>query len=115
MIEELPFFPDRPAFTYQVPLDGVVYGLLFEYSEPRASWYVTMTTAAGVVVYRRQRLTPGADLGRALSGLAPPGRLSCVGADPYARDELSIVYVPEGFDLTTLEEAAAADFQVRLA
>lgn len=103
-LQELPFFPDLPAFEYQITLDSAQYTLIFEYSDERESWYLSMEDAAGARLYTRQRLTPGADMSRTLVPNGPPGILSCVGADPYGRDELVIVYLPEA-DLSILSPA----------
>lgn len=94
MIQELPFFPELPFFSYEITLDGQQYTIGYTYRDQRQSWYVSITAIDGAPLLQGQRLTPGANItSRILTG-GPPGILTALGADPYARDEVRVYYIP---------------------
>ena len=107
-VETLAIESNRPSYVQTIPLDGVQYRLQFDFSAQRASWYLTLSQIDGTVLFRRKRLTPGSDLTRTVIANGPPGVLTCVGEDPYDRDELLVIYIPEA-DLVKVQPT---DFKV---
>lgn len=96
MAERLPFFPDVPAFPYRIVLDEVRYELRYVWDERRQSWYLDISAADGTPLLRGRRIVPYTSHTRGIIPTGgPPGILTAIGANPYARDELTIVYVPE--------------------
>lgn len=52
----LPLYPDEPAFSYAIQLDGVTYRLSYHWEERTASWYVDLADAEGVPLVSGIRL-----------------------------------------------------------
>lgn len=92
-ITELPFYASRPAFDYQITLEGRQFTLIYEYLDRRGSWYLSVENAEGRRITTRQRVTPGADLCRRLTNDGPAGQVTCVAPDPYRREDPVILYV----------------------
>lgn len=95
MPQQLPFYPDLPAFDYQLALDGAQYRFRFSWNDLRASWYLGLDTADGAALLRGKRIVPYTSHTRGLVRGGPPGILTALGANPYARAELSLLYIPE--------------------
>ena len=103
----LPLTPDLPEHTFTVPLEGVQYEFRLVYRSRTASWYLDLLDEDGVALLRGQRLSPGSPLNAGLTS-GPPGVLLVDGADPYARDEVALLYVTAD-ELAALAPAAAGD------
>jgi hypothetical protein len=110
----LPFFHDLPAHSYTVTLDGVQYGVRLVYRERTASWYLDLADQDGVWLLRGRRLSPGGSPQHGMVVDGPPGALIPVGADPYARHEIQLLYFSEA-ELEELEESADDALPVEIA
>lgn len=95
MPQQLPFYPDLPSFTYDLALDGIAYGFRFHWSDLRASWYLGLDAVDGTPLLRGRRIVPYTSHTRGLVVGGPPGVLTALGSNPYARSELSLLYIPE--------------------
>lgn len=104
-VQELPFYPSLPAFGYFIVLDGVNFELIYEYSDQRESWYLTVNNAEGTRLVTRQRLTPGADLVRRLTDRGPAGLITMVSNDPYRREDPVMLYLTADQPPPTFEPA----------
>jgi hypothetical protein len=85
----LPAFPDAPAHTITIDLDGAQYVVRYTWRERSASWYLDLSTVDGTALITGRRLSAGwvPTLGLVIDGL-PSGVLFVRGVDGYERDDL---------------------------
>ena len=113
MPQTLPFYPDLPAFDYQLALDDVQYRFRFTWNDLRASWYLGLDTADGTPLLAGKRIVPYTSHTRGLIRGGPPGILTALGGNPYARSELSLLYIPEA-EIGLLPSAVEDDGRIVL-
>lgn len=64
----------EPSYTQRVTLEGVEYGLRFDYSAREDRYYLTVQDAAGADLRRGIKVTPNANVLRLYAGASgPPG------------------------------------------
>lgn len=96
---EIPAFPEIPAHTIQVSLEGSDYVISYTYRERGSNWYMGLFTVQGEPLYRGRRLSPDSSphFNIDVPG-APPGQFIVRGPADYSRfdlgNELKLVYVP---------------------
>lgn len=91
-MNRLPLFPERPAQSYTIALDGVQYQIRLTYRERTASWYLDLYDEQGEAVLLGRRLSPGAPPLNEGVTKGPPGVLFAAGPDPYPRDGVGLWY-----------------------
>ena len=57
MPQSMPVFPDLPAVSYIITLDGARYRLRFTYRERTASWYLDVETQGGEPIATGRRMS----------------------------------------------------------
>lgn len=102
-VQQLPLYPSEPHYSYQVELDGRIYGFEFHWNGRSAAWYLTVRTAAGEALVAGQRLVVGSTFFTSLVDFRlPPGELELVDTtgkqvDPTLDDlgrRVLLVYTP---------------------
>ena len=99
---EIQTFPELPAHTQTVELDGQEYRLRLIWRERQASWYMSLFTVTGTPIVLGRRLSPESTPTYNLSiPDAPPGLFVVRGDSKYDRmdlgDDLALVYIPVEF------------------
>lgn len=93
MPQNLPIFPEQPQHEYTITLDGVQFQVKLTYRDRRGSWYLDLEDANGTPIVLGRRCSPGYPLVYPGTTGSPRGLLTCdAPADPYARDELRLLY-----------------------
>lgn len=90
----LPLVADLPEHSYTIALDGVQYEFRLVYRDRTASWYLDVFDEDGAALMLGRRLSPSFTPNEVVPEL-PPGVLFVTGADPYARDEIELIYLTE--------------------
>lgn len=98
MIEQLPAFPEQPAQTYTVALDGVTYGVRLVWRARPASWYLDLSAEDGTALVLGRRLSAGWAPAVGVRDGLPPGLLYALGLDGYEQLDLGtalrLLYLP---------------------
>ena len=89
---KLPLYSEQPCHKYTVALDGVQYQVRLTYRDRTASWYLDLWDEQGAAIVLGRRLSPGWSPQGFVTAAGPPGLLYVFGRDPYARDELELLY-----------------------
>ena len=101
---KIPTFAD-PFYTVRVSLDGLTYGLAFQWSTVESRWYISLEDSEGNSLTRAQKIRSNWPLFEGYGGRArPPGRLAAIATDyaPPGLDDFGIgkrvqlCYFPEG-------------------
>jgi hypothetical protein len=107
MAERLTIFYDQPQHRQSVVLDGERWGIRLTYRERTRSWYMDLYDADDEPVALGRRLS--GDWFAVVTVVAeggPPGGFYVVGADPYERDGVQLLYVT-GDEIEAARDRAA--------